>query len=53
MKLFLCFSMVCVFTWFGCQSSGDSEHMSQEELLQKGEYLVTISGCNDVIHLKK
>lgn len=53
MKHLLCFCIVCMLGWLGCQSSGDSKPMSQEELIQKGQYLVTVSGCNDCHTPKK
>jgi hypothetical protein len=53
MKIFLWLIISSVIILFGCQSLEDTEVISQKELIKKGEYLVTISGCNDCHTPKK
>ena len=53
MKNLLCFCMISIFVLLSCQSTPDNQPLSQEELIQKGEYLVMVGGCNDCHTPKK
>lgn len=45
--------MMSLLLLFACQSKDDEQSLSQKEMIQKGEYLVTIAGCNDCHTAKK
>ena len=47
MKNFFYVSIFSMFMLFACQPSQEMQPLSQEEMVQKGEYLVMIGGCND------
>jgi hypothetical protein len=53
MKLLLGLIIASVAFLFACQTAGDTKSMSPQEMVQKGQYLVTVSGCNDCHSTKK
>jgi hypothetical protein len=42
-----------IFIIFGCQTADNDQSLSKEKLIEKGEYLVTVAGCNDCHSPKK
>jgi len=53
MRYFIITGLGLIFLIFACQKAGENRAMSNEELVKKGAYLVTLGGCNDCHSPKK
>jgi mono/diheme cytochrome c family protein len=53
MKLVKVMGFIIMFIFISCQNETEKKALTHEELVKKGEYLVTIGGCNDCHSPKK
>jgi len=52
-KLIMYVYLILMLVIMSCQKADENQPVTQNELIEKGEYLVTVAGCNDCHSPKK